>query len=455
MSAGLPTGTVTFLFTDIEGSTKRWEAHPDTMRAALARHDAILRATIETQGGHVFKTVGDAFCAAFADPTNALNAAIVAQQNLHSADWEGNGVLVRMGLHTGVVEAQGGDYYGQPLNRVARLMAAGHGGQVLLSQPTYELVRDHLPTGVQLRDMGEHHLRDLIRPEHVYQVVIHGLPADFPPLKTLDYRPNNLPAQPTALIGREKELADIGKLLGKDDVRLVTLTGPGGIGKTRLALQVAADLLDEYADGVWFVNLAPVTDPGLVVATIAQALEVKEVGGQTLLDTVKSYLREKCLLLLIDNFEQVISAATSISELLATCPQLKVLVTSRIALRLRGEREYSVPTLHMPDPKHMPALDTLTQFEAVRLFIERAQGVKADFEVNNDNAPAVAEICARLDGVASCYRACGSAHQDSASSGHVGAPGKQAEDADGRGARPTCSPANYPQHYRVELRPAR
>ena len=347
----------------------------------------------------MFKTVGDAFCAAFADPTNALNAAIVAQQNLHSADWEGNGVLVRMGLHTGVVEAQGGDYYGQPLNRVARLMAAGHGGQALLSQPTYELVRDHLPTGVQLRDMGEHRLRDLIRPEHVYQVVIHGLPADFPPLKTLDYRPNNLPAQPTALIGREKELADIGKLLEREDVRLVTLTGPGGIGKTRLALQAAADLLDDYVDGVWFVNLAPVTDPGLVVSTIAQTLDVKEVGGQPLLDTLKSYLREKHVLLVVDNFEQVISAATSISDLLATCPQMKVLVTSRIALRLRGEREYSVPALDMPDPKQMPALDTLTQYEAVRLFIERAQGVKADFEVTNDNAPAVAEICVRLDGL--------------------------------------------------------
>jgi predicted ATPase len=306
---------------------------------------------------------------------------------------------IRAGIHTGIVQAQEGDYFGQPLNRVARLMAAAHGGQTLLSEPAYELIRDHLPAGVELLDLGEHRLKDLARPEHIYQVVAAGFAPEFPPPRTLDYRPNNLPAQPTALIGREKELADLQGLLERDDVRLVTLTGPGGIGKTRLALQLAADCLDDFLDGVWFVNLAPITDPSLVISTVAQTLGVKEMGGQPIIETVNSYLREKQLLLLLDSLEQVISSATQVSDLLAACPQLKVLATSRIALRLRGEREYSVPPLRMPDTKHMPSLERLTQYEAVSLFIERAQGVQANFEVNNQNAPAVAEICHRLDGL--------------------------------------------------------
>jgi predicted ATPase/class 3 adenylate cyclase/Tfp pilus assembly protein PilF len=402
-----PSGTVTFLFTDIEGSTKRWEAHPQQMHTALSRHDAILRSAIEKNGGYVFKTVGDAFCAAFSSPHQALSAALVAQPALHDEQWptELGSIRVRMALHTGAVEEQAGDYFGQPLNRVARLLSAGHGGQTLLSEVTYGLIRDNLPLQAAVSDLGEHRLKDLYRPEHIFQLDIAGLPSVFLALKTLDYRPNNLPAQPTSLIGREKELLDLHNLLRREDLRLATLTGPGGIGKTRLALQLAADILDDFLDdfpdGAWFINLAPITDPGLMTSTIAQALGVKEMGGQPLIDTLKSYLGEKHLLLLVDNFEQVISAAAQLSELLASCPHLKMLVTSRIALRLRGEREYSVPPLPLPDPNRMPSLELqdLTQFEAVRLFIERAQGVQADFEVTNHNAPAVAEICVRLDGL--------------------------------------------------------
>jgi predicted ATPase/class 3 adenylate cyclase/Tfp pilus assembly protein PilF len=405
--SGLPTGTVTFLFTDIEASTRRWEQHPQQMSVALARHDLLLRQAIEDQGGYVFKTMGDAFCAAFPTPYHALQAALQAQAALYNEQWdEKTGpVRVRMALHTGVAEARDGDYFGQPLNRVARILSAGHGGQTLLSNATYDLVRDALPPGVHTLDLGAHRLKDLIRPEHIFQLVIPGLPGlpglpyDFPPLRTLDYRPNNLPAQPTALIGREKELADLTAILHRDGTRLITLTGPGGTGKTRLALQAAADLLDDFSDGVWFVDLAPFIEPNLVISAIAQMLGVKETGGQPLIDTLKTYLKEKHLLLMLDNFEQVIDAANQVSQLLSSCSNIKVVVTSRIPLRIRGEKEYPVSPLQLPDLRHLPPLQRLTQYEAVRLFIERATDIEPDFEVNNNNAPSVAEICVRLDGL--------------------------------------------------------
>lgn len=314
----LPGGTVTFLFTDIEGSTKRWEAHPQEMSAALSRHNDILATAIEEQGGYVFKTVGDAFCAAFGAPTLALAAALAAQKALYSEEWppEIGQLSVRMALHTGVVDLQNGDYFGQPVNRVARLLSAGHGGQVLVSQPAYDLVRDHLPTGVSLQDLGEHRLKDLYRPERIFQLLAPGLPQQFPPLKTLDNRPNNLPPQPTPLIGREKELAQLEKLLERDDVRLVTMTGPGGTGKTRLALQAASDLIDSgiCENGVFFVNLAPLTDQAPVVSSIAQALGVRETGAQPILDTLAEYLRDRKVLLLLDNFEHLVGAATVLPQ---------------------------------------------------------------------------------------------------------------------------------------------
>jgi predicted ATPase/class 3 adenylate cyclase len=399
--AELPTGTITFLFTDIEGSTRRWEAYPSQMRAALDHHNTILHDAFTRHGGYIFKTMGDAFCAAFSSPHDALLTALSVQLSLHTADWphETGDLRVRMALHTGVVELQDSDYFGSPVNRVARLLSAAHGGQTLLSLPTQELVRDALQEGVTLRDMGEHRLKDLTRPERVFQLVVSSLPSDFPPLKTLDSRSNNLPRQATPLIGREKETSAVRALLTRQEAQLLTLTGPGGTGKTRLALQVAADMLDDFSDGAFFVNLAPITDHSLVLSTIAQSLGVREAGGQPLIDTLKSYLRDKRLLLVLDNFEQVIEAAPLMAELAAHCPHIKIVTTSRVPLRVRGEKEFPVPPLSLPNPQRLPSLEHLTQYEAVRLFIERATDVKPDFEVTNDSAPAVVEICVRLDGL--------------------------------------------------------
>jgi len=396
----LPTGTVTFLFTDIEGSTTLWEQHPTAMQPALARHDGILRDAIAAHGGHVFNTAGDAFHAAFPVAADALDAVLAAQRALADEAWGSIGpIRVRAALHVGAAQQRDGDYYGPSLNRVARLCAAGHGGQILLSNAAQELARDALPKGAGLRDLGEHRLKDLARPERIFQIVVADLPADFPPLRTLDRYRHNLPAQPTALISREAEVAAVCVLLRKPEVRLLTLTGPGGTGKTRLGLQIAAELLDDFRDGVFFVPLAPITDPTLVISAIAATLGVKEAGGQPLLEMLTTALRDKPLLLLLDNFEQVLAAAARIAELLAAAPHLKVLVTSREMLHIYGEREYPVPTLSLPDMRRLPPIARLTQYAAVRLFIERAQAVRPDFAVTTANAPAVAEICTRLDGL--------------------------------------------------------
>jgi predicted ATPase/class 3 adenylate cyclase/Tfp pilus assembly protein PilF len=395
-----PTGTLTFLFTDIEGSTKHWEHHPSAMHTALARHDEVIRRVTEEQEGYVFKTVGDAFCCAFSTATDALQAALGAQKTLFAEEWEETGPLkVRMALHTGAAEERDGDYFGPPLNRVARLLSAAHGGQVLLSLSTQELVRDQLPPNVELWDLGEHRLKDLGRPEHVFQLATSGLTAHFLPLRTLDVHPNNLPLQPTPLVGREREIGEVADRVRSQEMRLLTLTGPGGTGKTRLGLQAAADVLEKFSDGVFFVALATITEPELVASTIARALGVKESAEQPLMESLKSYLHYKHLLLVLDNFEQVLEGAPVVAELLGACPKLKVLATSRIPLKLYGELEYPVPPLTLPDPRVMPPLEVLTQYEAVRLFVERARAIKADFFVTNENAPAVAEICTRLDGL--------------------------------------------------------
>ena len=394
-----PTGTVTFLFTDIEGSTKLWEEYPDAMKIALARHDTLLQQALESHNGCVFKTVGDAFCAAFATAPDALNAALSAQRVILSEDWGETPIRVRIALHTGMAEERDGDYFGPPLNRVARLLSAGYGGQTLLSLATQELVRDQLPQGASLIDLGQHRLKDLFRPEHVYQLAASDLPTEFPPLKTLDTKLTNLPAQPTPLVGREREVAAILALLRRDDVRLVTLTGPGGTGKTRLSLQAAADLLDEYEHGVWFVDLSPITNPDLVVSTIASVLGVKESGGTPLAETLKGYLHDRQLLLVLDNFEQVVKSAPVVADLLAASSKLKVIVTSREVLRLRGEHDYAIPPLGLPERGRKQTVAVLSQYEAVALFIQRAKAANQNFEVTDDNAPAVAEVCVRLDGL--------------------------------------------------------
>lgn len=397
--ADLPTGTVTFVFTDIEGSTALWERQPVEMRTALARHDELLEGAIGAHGGYVFKKVGDAVCAAFSTAPAALLAAAEAQRALWAEEWAGAPLRVRMALHTGSAERRDGDYLGAPLNRVARLLSAGHGGQVLLSHPTQELVRDDLPRGATLRMLGEHRLKDLIRPERVYQLVAPGLPASFPPLTSLETRPNNLPAQPTPLVGREREVAEVCALLGRPELRLLTLTGPGGTGKTRLGLQAAAELLEAFDDGVYFVPLAPVSDAGLVAESIAQAVGLRQSADQPLTESLKAALAPASMLLVLDNFEQVLAAAPLVAGLLAAAPRLKALVTSRSALHLSGEHEYQVQPLALPDSRRLPPLDRLTQYESVRLFIERAQAARSDFAVTNENAPTVAEICHRLDGL--------------------------------------------------------
>jgi len=396
----LPSGTVTFLFTDIEGSTTRWEHQPEAMRAALARHDALLLAAIVDHGGYVVKTMGDAFHAAFSRAGDALAAALDAQRQLQAEPWGEIGPLrVRMSLHTGEAEERDGDYYGPALNRAARILSAGHGGQVLLSQTTYDLVRDASPDGATLVDLGKHRLKDLIRPERIFQVVATDLPSTFPPLQTLERRPHNLPIHPTALLGRGDEIARVRERLLRDDVRLLTLTGPGGIGKTRLSLQIAADAIDRFADGVFFVALAPISDPDLVASTIAQTLDVRLDARKPVIESLTEHLAGKQLLLQLDNFEQILPAASIVSELLSAAPRLKILVTSRAALQVRGEYEYPVPPLALPDHREVFTPATLSQYGAVALFIERAAAIKPDFAVTAENAPAIAETCHRLDGL--------------------------------------------------------
>jgi predicted ATPase/class 3 adenylate cyclase len=396
----LPTGTVTFLFTDIEGSTKLWERYPDAMRIALARHDDILRSAIETHGGRVFKTIGDAFCAVFPTAPPALASALTIQRALEQESWrEGRGIRVRVALHTDACETRAGDYFGMPLNRVARLRSAGHGGQILLSHQTAELVRDTLPPDVTLRDLGKHRLKDLTRPENIYQLNAPDLPRSFAPLQTLDYRPNNLPISPTSLIGRERDVALVVGMYRRQACRLVTLTGPGGVGKTRLGLQVGADLLDDFPDGVFFVPLAALSDPTLVVSSIAQALDLHEEAEHPVLDTLREWFKDKQSFLILDNFEHVVEAAPTVAELLAGCSRLSVLVTSQSPLQLQGEHVYDVSPLGIPRSGPSPSVERLREFAAVRLFRERAEAARADFVVASENGPAVAEICARLEGL--------------------------------------------------------
>ncbi|MCW3054429.1 MAG: regulatory protein LuxR [Chthonomonadales bacterium] len=397
----LPGGTVTFLFTDIQGSTRLWEQHPEAMRVALERHDALLRQIIEIHSGVVFKTMGDAFCAALTTAPDALAAAFTGQQALLSETFSAPVDLqVRMALHTGAAEMRDNDYFGQPLNRVARLLAAGHGGQVLLSLPTEELVRNNLPAHVQLQDLGQHRLRDLARPETVFQLLHPDLPTQFPPLKSLDSPelPNNLPQQLTSFIGREQEMEEIKSLLAR--TRLLTLTGSGGAGKTRLSLQAAAEVLEDYPDGVWFVELAPLGDPALVPQTVAAALGLTEQTGKSLLQRLTEDLKTKKALLLLDNCEHLLSACAQLTDtLLRGCPELKILASSREGLGIAGEQTYRVPSLSLPDPRQPPTAENVTVYEAVRLFVERALLTRSDFAGTNQNAPALASVCHRLDGI--------------------------------------------------------
>lgn len=400
-----PAGIVTFLFTDIEGSTQLWQQYPDQMQAALARHHALLRQAVESHGGYVFQIIGDALCAAFSNAAQGLTASVVAQRAMREATWGDMGMpRVRMALHTGTSELHTGDYVageyasGLTLSRVTRLLSASHGSQILISRATYELVSAHLPQDVTLRDMGERRLKDLIRPEHIYQIIASDLPQDFPPLKTLDSRPNNLPAPVTSFVGREREIKEVKNLFAA--THLLTLMGTGGSGKSRLSLHVAADLIDDFDNGVWFIELAPITNPTLVPQVVASVLGVHEESKQPLMDTLTHYLRDKCVLLVLDNCEHLIDAcARLVDTLLRAAPHLKILASSREALRIVGESTFHVPALSIPDAKPLPPIAALAQFEAVRLFIDRAVAVSPGFMLTDTNATAIAQICRQLDGI--------------------------------------------------------
>jgi len=398
-ASSLPTGTVTLLFTDIEGSTQHWERQRATMPEALRRHDELVRSAIEAHGGYVFKTVGDQFCAAFSRASDALAAAADAQRSLASEDWTAiGGLAVRMALHSGATEERDGDYFGPAVNRVARLISVSRGGQILTSGVTRDLAHDSLPDGTALVDLGLQRLQDLAEQEHVWQVDVAGLPRDFPPLRSLDTSPNNLPIQRTTFVGRDGDVGEVKELL--EHYHLLTVVGSGGAGKTRAAIQIGTELLDSFADGVWFVELAPVSDGSLVPATVARTLGVRESTNDPLIDTLLKYLRLRRSLLILDNCEHVVDDARSIADsILRVCPEVRILATSRESLSIGGERVFRLPSLAVPPANEMTTARTASSYGAITLFADRALAADGRFSITDENAPFVAEICRRLDGI--------------------------------------------------------
>ena len=395
----LPVGTVTLLFTDIEGSTRLLQHLGERYSEVLAECRRLLRAAVEQGGGREVDAPGDAFFAAFPSARDAAGSAVSAQRAILKHPWpEGVSVLVRMGLHTGEPAAAVGGYIGMDIHRAVRICASGHGGQILLSETTASLVRDELPPRASLIDLGEHRLKDLPQPQTIYQLVHPDLPTEFSPLRTLSAHPNNLPRHPASFIGRTREIAEVKRLLAA--THLLTLTGAGGVGKTRLAIEVAADLLAEFPDGVWLVELAPLADPDLVPQTVAAAMHIREQPGRSFLATLLDTLRNRRVLIVLDNCEHLIAACADLAEhLLRACREVRILATSRESLGLPGEIAWAVPSLSLPDLLHLPPLEQLTGVEAVQLFIERAVGAQPAFRVTPKNAPAVAQLVHRLDGI--------------------------------------------------------
>lgn len=394
-----PSGTVTFLFTDIEGSTKLAQEYPDRWETLRERHHTILQSAMDAYNGYVFQIIGDAFCVAFHTVKAGLKAAVDAQRKLQAEDCGETPIKVRMGLHTGTAELQGTDYRGYlTLARVQRVMSTAYGGQVLLSNASAELLKGELPEGVSLRDMKENRLKGLLNPERLWQVIVPDLPEDFPPLETLNGIPNNLPVQLTSFVGREKEIAELKQILAS--ARLVTLTGAGGAGKTRLSLQLVAEMLDRFKNGAWFIDLAPLSDPALVPFTVASALGLRDEPGRPLNRTLLDWLNDKEVLLILDNCEHMVEACSRFAdELLHANHTTRILATSREPLGIVGESIYRVPSLPTPDPEERIQIEQLEQYAAVQLFIDRAVQSLSTFRVNDTNAPAVAQICYRLDGI--------------------------------------------------------
>jgi predicted ATPase/class 3 adenylate cyclase len=397
----LPSGTVTFLFTDVEGSTGLWERDRAAMRVAVERQLAVLRSIVSAHRGVLYKVVGDGTQAAFATAESGVRAALDAQRALLAESWtDAPGPLrVRMALHAGEAEPQDGDYLAAPLNRLARILDAAHGGQVLLSDTMAGLVKGALPEGVTIKALGEFRLRDILDPEQIFQLKHPSLRAEFPALNTPGELPHNLPTHPTQFLGREQELEAIETLLLQPSVRLVTLTGPGGVGKTRLGLRAAAEALEAFTDGVFLIDLARTIDPELVPSVTATALGLREQPGQTVTESLIAYLRDKQMLLVFDNFEHLLAAAALVAELLAAAPDVKVLATSRARLGLQAEHEYQVETLPVPALGKLPPLAELAHYDAVSLFVARAQALRPGFVLTEKNARAVSEIVCRLDGL--------------------------------------------------------
>jgi predicted ATPase/class 3 adenylate cyclase len=398
----LPTGTVTFLFTDIEGSTKLAQAHPDAVHALLARHNEILKLAVDANNGFVFNIVGDSFTVAFHNPVDAMNAALDAQHALHKESWLPVPIRVRMGIHTGIAklkdDTDNPDYDGYAtLALSSRIMSAGHGGQILLSQTTHDLLTNNLPKDAQLLDMGEHNLKDVLQTQHIYQFNFPDLPAEFPPLKTQKIKNHNLPVKLTSFIGRERELAETTKRLA--EARLLTLIGPGGTGKTRLSIKLGDDQLALYPDGVWLIELAPLADPALIMQTIASVFGLRESPDRPLVEQVTDYLRAKSALIILDNCEHLIDACAKIAEtLIQACENLKILASSREALGVSGETTYRVPSLSLPAAQNS-ITNELMGFESVQLFVDRASAANPNFKLTNENASSVAKVCRRLDGI--------------------------------------------------------
>ena len=396
----VPTGTVTFLFTDIEGSTERWERHREAMKSAVRAHEEVLRRSIATHDGYVFKTIGDAFCAAFYNVAAAIAAALEAQRSLTQQDWSAvDGLKVRMAIHTGHTDERDGDYFGPAVNRVARLLAIGHGGQVLVSGASTDLAQGELPSQAALRDLGAHRLKDLTHPEQVYQLIVPDLPGEFPPLRSLEALPNNLPLQLTSFVGREVEILTITETLTKH--RLVTLVGAGGVGKTRLALQVGAELLDSYPDGVWLLEQAPISDGTLIPSALASIFQVREAEHRSITDALVHALKPRHTLIIFDNCEHVVEgAARLIDTILRNCPHIRIIATTRQGLGIAGEAVHRVASLAVPTPSPSLTAEEAMRHGAVALFVERAIAATETFRLTDQNAYVVARLCQRLDGIA-------------------------------------------------------
>jgi len=393
----IPSGIVTFLFTDIEGSTKLAQEFPDKLLVYLEKHNKILYESIESNGGFVFKKAGDAYCSAFENADDAVKAAIEAQLKLSDEKRDISVIKVRMGIHTGNAEWNGNDYMGyMTLARTSRIMSAAYGEQILVSNDAVELMKSN--NEISCRDLGMRRLKDVIEPIRLYQVSAKSLREDFPPLKTLDARPNNLPVQLTSFIGREDEIKQIKNIFKK--TRLLTLTGSGGSGKTRLSLQIAADVIDDFENGVWFIEIASLSDTASLHQAIMKVFGLKEQPNRNPEETICEYLLEKEMLVILDNCEHMIAQCANLADiLLGKCPKLKIISTSREALRCDGEQIHRVRSLESPDPNEEISQENLLQYEAVRLFIERALMLNKDFRLTKDNAPYLKEICYRLDGI--------------------------------------------------------